>query len=139
PKHLHDEVFIQKMLDSTEMEFRENIILAHDHSTENGAEFFHFLQPHLFADDRFTEYEKELMENKYLMPKGVEESFVAGYPHLQEVTAELSKSLNSFDLTGILDNHTEGDEYFLDSVHVNHTANRVIAENIFRNIKVTLY
>lgn len=135
PKHLGDDTFINKMAELSKQEFAQNIIEAYKYSTEKGAVFFHFLQPQFYADDFYTEYEKELKKNKYLMPGGVEESFKKGYPHLKKVTVELGSSINSYDLSGIFDGHRDGDEYFLDSVHVNHTGNRVAAENIFRIIR----
>lgn len=138
PRHLGDDTFINKMAELSEREFAQNIIEAYKYSTERGAHFFHFLQPQFYSDDFYTEYEKDLKKNKYLMPGGVEESFKKGYPHLKKVTIELGRSINSYDLSGIFDGHKEGDEYFLDSVHVNHTGNRVVAENIFKSVINTL-
>lgn len=132
PEHLGDAVFIQQMQELSKKEFSRNIIEAHKYSRERGAKFFHFLQPQFYSDDKYTKYEENLKKNKYLMPGGLKESFKTGYPPLQKATKELSKSINSFDITDIFDRHAEGDEYFLDSVHVNHRANRVIAENIFK-------
>ncbi|HNW82402.1 MAG TPA: SGNH/GDSL hydrolase family protein [bacterium] len=135
PEHLGDEVFTQQMAELAQQEFTRNIIEAHKYSTEKGARFFHFLQPNFYSDDKYTKYEKTIKKNKYIMPGGVEESFKKGQPYLRKATAEFAESTNSFDLTGIFDGHAEGDEYFFDSVHVNHTANRVIAENIFNVIR----
>ena len=134
PEHLSDAVFIQKMTEQTQPQFIRDIIEAHNYSTKSGAQFFHFLQPHFFADDLYTEYEKEIRKNKYLTPAGIEGSFKKGYESLKKANAELAESINSVDLTEILNERKDGEEYFLDYVHANHSANKVIAENIFRNI-----
>lgn len=139
PEHLSDDIFVQKMTQQTQPEFIRDIIEAHNYSTKSGAQFFHFLQPHFFADDLYTEYEEKVKSNKYLTPAGIEGSFKKGYVNLKKANAELAESIKSIDLTRILDEHKNDEEYFLDFVHVNHTANKIIAENIFRNIKVTLY
>jgi lysophospholipase L1-like esterase len=138
PEHLSDDVFVKKMTEQTRPGFTRDIIAAHSYSTKSGAQFFHFLQPHFFADDTYTEYEEKIKNNKYLTPTGIEGSFKKGYEVLQKANAELAESMNSVDLTEILNEHKDGEEYFLDYVHVNHSANKIIAENIFRHIRKEL-
>ena len=134
PEHLNDEQFIEKMLKKTTLQFKENIKKAYIYSTERGALFFHFLQPHLFADEKLTEYEENLSRNKYLIPLGFDKSFKAGYPELQKATTQLTEKYNSFDISHILDKRPENEEFFLDHMHVTHKANKRIAEKMFEKL-----
>lgn len=134
PEHLSDAVFVQKMAEQTQPEFVRDIIEAHNYSTEKGAIFFHFLQPHFFADDSYTEYEQKIKENKYMTPAGVGGAFEKGYISLKKANDELAGSINSFDLTEILNERRDSEEYFLDFAHVNHEANKIIAERMFNTL-----
>ncbi len=134
PEHLSDAIFINQLLDSMKSRFKKAIKEARDYSIKNKARFFHFLQPHLYSDEVFSKYEKQLRLNYYIIPKGIEKSFSIGYPALQNATIELSKVTNSIDLTDTLNERPHDEEYFLDSVHVNHKANEILAKYIFSSI-----
>ncbi len=138
PKYLSDMVLMGRLLDTMESRFKETIQTAYRYSTENQALFFHFLQPHLFSDEVFSDYERRLRRNPYLIPRGIEKSFTMGYPRLRNVAAQLAQDINSVDLTDILNERLSGEEYFLDSVHVTHKANQIIATHIFRSISEVL-
>ena len=135
PEHLNDKVFMDKMLTETAAKYKKKIAEAYRLSTGRGAHFFHFLQPQFFSDKVLTEYEKNLGRNKYLVIPGSDISFRAGYPVLQTAITQLPKEIQSYDLTHILDKRPDGEEYYLDNVHVNHLANRRIANEIFDKIR----
>ena len=135
PEHLSDAAFANRLLDSMKSRFKKAIKEAHDYSIKNNASFFHYLQPHLYSDKVFSKYEKNLCQNYYIVPKGIEKSFSMGRPVLQNATMELAEGINSIDLTDILNERPQNEEYFLDSVHVNHMANEIIAKHIFSSIR----
>jgi len=134
PEHLNDQLFLDKMLTETAFEYKTNIKEAHKYTAERNGHFFHFLQPHLFSDEKLTEYEKKLSTNKYLVLPGAEISFKAGYPVLRDTVSHLPKEINSYDITHILNERPENEEYFLDNLHVNHLANEKIAQKIFKEV-----
>lgn len=138
PAHFSDDAFMKDLLVSMRSRFRETIESAHDYAENNKAIFFHFLQPHLFADENFSEYETQLSENFFIIPRGLKEAFHLGYPDLMAVTEELSDSMYSYDISDVLDDRPHGREYFLDSCHVTHEANRVIARKIFDSLRRVL-
>lgn len=100
--------------------------------TENqGAEFFHFLQPTIYTRANHNEYERNLLASMSASNGGsVENAYVLTYPKFQ---AELATRDYSTDLTGIFDSLDQSP--YLDFCHVNHVGNRVIAENIFATIR----
>ena len=133
PNHLNDNIFMEKMLNETAVKFKRDVTSVFEYKKKQKSAFFHFLQPHFFSDKKMSTYEKELYQNQYLVLPGADISFKAGYPVLQQVSKEL-RELNSFDLTHILDKRPDGEEFYLDNVHVNHKANRVIAQKMFFTI-----
>ncbi len=135
PPHLSDSAFMHELLVSMKYRYKKAIEEAHDYSNQSGALFIHFLQPHLFADNRFTEYEKELYQNFYIVHRGMDVVFERGYPELETAIRELPGFINSYDLTGIFNDRPENVEYFLDTCHVNHEGNKIIAENIFNALQ----
>ncbi len=134
PTHLSDINLMDQLFLSMISRYKKAIIDAHDYSSKSSATFIHFLQPHLYADDNFSGYEKHLKQNFFIVPRGMEESFRRGYPVLEKAISELPKSIHSYDLTDILNNRPDNVEFFLDSSHVTHQANRIIAENIFNSL-----
>lgn len=135
PEHLNDDQFIETMLKKTTVRFRDKIKEAYIYSTERHAAFFHFLQPHLFADNKLTKYEEELSKNKYLIPIGFDKSFKVGYPELQRSCDELPEKYNCHDISDVLNERLENEEFFFDHMHVNHKANRRIAQKMFEIVK----
>ena len=137
PEYLSDTAFMDGLLEAMESRFKKTIREAHDYATEHHALFFHFLQPHLYSDEVLSGYEKRLSQNPYLVPRGIEKSFAMGYPRLRMAAKQLSHDIHSVDLTDILNERPAQEEYFLDSAHVTHEANRIIAAHIFRSIEET--
>lgn len=131
PEHLSDPAFVARLLESMKSRFGRTIREAHEFSFRNNATFFHFLQPHIWSDEILSDYELALMENYYIIPVGEAKSFALGYPVLREATVDLADTINSVDLSDILNDRPQGDEYFLDSAHVTHKANAMIARHIF--------
>ena len=60
--------------------------------------------------------------------------FLAGYPLLREAMSSLPDT-SSVDLSGILDERTPEEEFYLDFCHVNHAANRRIAAAIGERLR----
>lgn len=135
PPHLVDEPYLDELLASLRSRFMDSVYNANAFSTSHGAVFFHFLQPHLFSDDKYSDYENQLIQNSFIVPAGVKEAFQIGYPELKTATAELSETIYSYDLSDVLNERPEGVEFYLDSCHVTHRANQIVAEKIFDRIK----
>ena len=134
PEHLSDSAFVSQLLESMKSRFKQTLQEAHDYCASHNVTFFHFLQPHIWADDTLSEYEATLSENYYVIPVGEARSFSIGYPGLQQATTELAETIHSIDLTDILNDRPDNEEYFFDSFHVNHRANEIIAAHIFNAI-----
>lgn len=131
PAHLNDPTLVNELLISLKGRYKKAIQDSVDLTSKSHANFYHFLQPHLFADEVLSPYEKKLVQNYYIIPKGIKQSFDTGYPVLKTLIQELPESIHNYDLTNILDERANGSEYFLDACHVNHEADRIIATKIF--------
>lgn len=138
PKHLQNKYEVDKLCKSMSNQFIDSVVNARDYTKSKQALFFHFLQPHLFSDNSFTEYEDKLINNHYIVPRGKREAYILGYPTLVNATHELANSLHSFDISNILNHRKANEDYFLDSCHVNHKANQIIAYAIFEKLKLQL-
>jgi lysophospholipase L1-like esterase len=136
PDHLDHELEMSQFLNSLNERYTNSILQANQYCQQHGAKFFHFLQPSLFTVKNRSNYEKELLQNCDGL---CETAFQKGYLLLQDANFEFGKFIQSYDLTEILnDRRSPGEEYFFDMVHVNHKANRIIAENIFDRIQAVL-
>jgi lysophospholipase L1-like esterase len=133
PQHLADARLVNSLLRSLESRYRQTIKDSASQVFKSRAKFYHFLQPHLFADNILSEYEQQLSQNPYIVLRGVRESFAKGYPILKAVIRKLDQD-SSFDLTESLNERPDRTEYFFDGCHVNHEANRIIASKIFEQI-----
>jgi len=135
PKHLQNEKEIDLLLNSLRQRFKMNILSANIYTKNANAVFFHFLQPNIFTINNRSEYENTLISNYYLNPNGLEKSFSIGYSILKEVIKEISQQVKSFDISYLLNEREQGEEFYLDACHVNHKANKKIAEKIFDVVK----
>jgi lysophospholipase L1-like esterase len=131
PPHFATPAFLDQLVASLELRYKETIGAAAAHATKSRARFYHFLQPHLFATETLSEYEEQLVQNPYIVPRGLKEAFQKGYPALKAAIRQLPEAIPSYDLTEILNKRPSDSEYFLGSCHVNHEANRVVAAAIF--------
>tara|TARA_B100000963_G_scaffold360234_1_gene390388 strand:- start:13178 stop:14368 length:1191 start_codon:yes stop_codon:yes gene_type:complete len=115
---------------------------ANKYVINNGAEFFHFLQPSLFyKDNKYSEYEKKIIENS---PLGINECKVYqervnnGYEYFSKNYNTSLKNLNSNNLINILDPVQTKEEYYLDNLHISSAGNKIIAEEIYKVLLTTL-
>ena len=120
---------------SNSIEDYVNILVdTNNYVKSHRAYFYHFLQPTLFTKNKLNEYEKSLIEKgEPFVPVQFVDPYKKSYPLIQN-------KLNNFDfsysLTGIFDNLDVSP--FLDYCHVNHTGNKIISENIWKNIEIKL-
>jgi lysophospholipase L1-like esterase len=135
PAHLTDETALQRLLESLQRQFPSNLVAADAWTRSHGAAYHHFLQPHLFCLPQRTAYENALLQNHAVVPRGLDVAFNRGYPVLRKALAALPTEVKSHDLSSILDQRPAGTEYYLDVCHVNHEANRIIAEAIFKALE----
>ena len=129
--HLDDPGRLDALARETAAVFRENIAQASRFADARDAGFVHFLQPEIYGAARRTAYEAGLVDNYYLNPNGLETAFTAGYPLLREETL----AAGGFDLSGVLDDRTGGEEFYLDFCHVNHRANARLAAAMLEHLK----
>jgi hypothetical protein len=112
-----------------------NILVDTNKYVENqGAFFYHFLQPTLFTKNKLNDYEQMLVEKgEPFVPLQFVEPYKKSYPLIEN-------RLKNFDfsnsLTGIFNKLDKSP--FLDYCHVNHIGNKIISENIWINIKAKL-
>lgn len=134
PAHLNDPNLLKDLLSSLGRRYKETLEDASAYVMKSHANFYHFLQPHLFADTTLSLYEKKLSQNSFIVPKGIKESFQNGYPILKSEIGKLPDRNSRFDLTAVLNERKNGNEYFFDACHVNHEANKIIATKIFEQL-----
>lgn len=125
--HLLDARKTAALAAETAAVFREQIAEAARFASSQDCGFLHFLQPQAFAAGHRTPYEQSLVHNYYISPNGLETAFQAAWPLLQAAP--------SYDLSHILDQRAEGEEFYLDYCHVNHAANARIAAAIAERIR----
>jgi hypothetical protein len=115
--------------------FEEKLTDAYRYATEHGADYYHFLPPHIWSKSP-SAYEKSILDNIILTPFGTEHSFRLMWPALQSARDRLAKAgICSYDLTNILNRaRAEGHELYLDFIHVNEEGNAIIAQAIFSAI-----
>ena len=131
PVHLREPETRRRLVTELAKAYEATLLEAHRFSADRGAEFHHFLQPNLFTVDSRSAYEERLLASHHFTPNGLDVGFTFGYPELQAVVRRLAaRGVSSHDLTSLLNERTNGEEFFLDFCHVNHEANRRIAESI---------
>ncbi len=136
PRHLETENRLDELEDGLSELYRESLASAAETARAAGAGFHHFLQPHLFSTGELTDYETELAANPYLVRPGLEQALRRGYEVLRTAMARVSgDGVRSRDLSAVLAQREEGEEFFLDYCHVNHRANRRIARAMFDAIQ----
>jgi len=111
--------------------YLDKIESAKNYAESKGAKFFHFLQPSLFyKDTKYSEYEKEIMAKS---PLGLNECKIyqnrvkTGYAYYSQNYNKISHSINTYNLTNILDSSDKNEEYFFDNLHISSTGNRIVA------------
>ena len=129
------DVFLSN-LKAMEKNYINALLEANNYTLDNGGRFVHFLQPTIYSLKKKSSYEKSLIKHDFLIAHASEEAYTTGYAVLQKALNQLAanNTMEHFDLTDIFDKRAPGEEFFLDYVHVNHAANKVVAENIFESI-----
>lgn len=127
PAHVKDPARMNMLVNETTIRFNEALVEAVRYTESKGARFIHVLQPHLFTQTEWSDYEHTIMANPLIIPAGIQESVTAAYPAFQTMLANMQAdgSITTLDATDALD--TLGDVN-LDFCHVNHAANARIAD-----------
>jgi hypothetical protein len=122
----------QPMIEQTGQMVEDYLTEAYRYTTERGADYYHFLPPHIWSKLPSV-YERSILNNPILTPLGTAQSFALMWPALQSARDRLAKAgICSYDLTNILNRaRTEGHELYLDFIHVNEEGNGLIAQAIF--------
>lgn len=99
----------------------------------NGAAFYHFLQPTVFTKTGPTAFQSTMEQFGERLYPGIGQAMRAGYETLRKTFGDMrAGGLAAEDLTTALD-QAPG-EVFVDTCHVNHVANGLIARAIHRRI-----
>ena len=115
-------------------DYINTLIVTNEYVKQQGANFYHFLQPTIFTKNKLNEYELMLIEKgEPFVPIFFVEPYKRSYPLIE---SRLNNYNFSHSLTGIFDNLNESP--FLDYHHVNHIGNRIISKNIWKIIKTKL-
>ncbi|MBN2141109.1 MAG: hypothetical protein JW718_08905 [Desulfovibrionaceae bacterium] len=98
---------------------------------EHGARFVNFLQPNLYENRTLTAFEQKIVEY-FNLNVDIRKAYQDGYPLLRQELKRARQDLGveSFDISGLLNDLPRGREYFFDPYHVNWLANRLIAARI---------
>lgn len=134
PRPLH---VSQEGLSPLAMELGRNVynisVQAQALAQRNGAVFYHFLQPTVFTKVAPTAFEGAVVQFGERLHPGTGQAMRVGYDILRKAFADMrAGGLAAEDLTTALD-QAPG-EVFVDTCHVNHVANALIARAIHRRI-----
>ena len=106
------------------------LVAVNKYVEDRGAYFYHFLQPTLFTKKNLNEYENMLLAkgSPFVTPQSTQ-VFASAYPIIKN---KLDSTEFSYSLTEAFNGLT--DSPYLDFCHVTHIGNKIIAENIWKNI-----
>jgi hypothetical protein len=136
PHNVADHATFKHNLRAAEKGFRKALLEAHQTAARLGARFVHFLQPNLFTMNHRSCYERRLLENDLQTLPGLDQAFALGYPSLRAaIHIAAGEGVRSFDLSEVLDERAQEEEFYLDFCHVNHAANARIAQAIFERTR----
>lgn len=96
-----------------------------------GFQSYFFLQPTLFEKKSWTSFENEVSKE---VPKNFSDLLKETYIELRKVYSGNSSSLRMKDISATFENNKE--EIFIDKVHLVPEANRKIAEEILKSIRL---
>jgi hypothetical protein len=137
PPQLEDasQPILQGLLEQMHTNYRAYITEANQYARNGGATFYHFLQPNLFTLPTLSAYEEGLLQNRYLIPRGIDIAFARGYPILRQASSEVRDlGVQSADLSDIYTDRLAGEEFYLDYCHVTDRAHQIMAETFFRRV-----
>jgi hypothetical protein len=128
PDNVRGDAALARNLDAAEEGYRAALVRAQQYARDRQGRFVHFLQPNLFTVARRSPYEERLRRNELKQLPGLDRAYAAGYPRLRRAVEKAG--VESFDLTGTLDERAAGEEFFLDFCHANHAASERIAREV---------
>ncbi len=134
PAILDNEIYWEKSQGKTYEIYYQTILAANDFTTDNGAAFYHFLQPYLLTVSELSDYEKLLMKTQDIVSNGWAELHERNYPALVNANQDLRDAdVITFDIRDALnpEHRPDGVEIFVDLQHLTHIGNEIIAERIF--------
>lgn len=112
--------------------YKENITEAHAYTQKYQGRFFHFLQPSAFSSTERSKYLNKIIATDVARFHATLDIHEMGLIAQQKVVNELrGKGIESYDITDAFNALPANEEVFLDTVHVNHVGNRIIATRIF--------
>ncbi len=133
PQHLNDSLRVKDMQSELFNSYKGHVTSADSISRTQKAEFYNFLQPHIYTRKKLTSYEEELIKNRYLIAQSWLISLKLSYEVLPQALIELEQlGIACKDLRKILDNSI--DSHYLDSCHITEKGNEIVATSIFNFI-----
>ncbi|MCX8080584.1 MAG: SGNH/GDSL hydrolase family protein [Bacteroidia bacterium] len=131
PCHFQDSLKIKKLCKDLETYYIQYIQKAHEFCQSHKACFINILQPQLLTRKHHSEYEKKLLENKFLIPPAWKAALEFAYPRLKISIIKLQKmEIFSVDFSSIFNGLEK--EIYLDICHVNEYANSKLADNMIK-------
>lgn len=132
PIAVRDEAQLSRNVARMVADYEQTLLQAAAYVRARGGRFYHFLQPHLFSKDEWSDYEQELLRSHRDVPVGLDVAFRRAYLPLREMLRQLAKKgVPNFDLTDAFDDLPAGTEVYFDFCHVNHVANEIVAGRIY--------
>ena len=119
------------LIESSSEDYIKTLVATNEYVLSQKAYFYHFLQPTLFTRKNLNEYENMLLKKGHpIVSKHVIKAFTEAYPIILN---KLDTVNFSYSLTEAFDELLESP--YLDFCHVTHIGNKIIATNIWNNIK----
>ncbi len=134
PHHYRDQDKMQELSDGIIWAWGEKILEINQYCSEQGVTFIHLLQPVLFKQNQFTDYEMQIIKSPSANPAGLAKGINLIFVGFEEKTALLAQEGNHvYSLTEALNPslRPQGEEYYMDWRNINPKGNEVIADHIF--------
>ena len=129
--------FNENLIKDLQEYYITNLLLLKNFSKSNELKYIHFFQPTIFSKDNNTEYEKIILENEFITPRNMEESFIYAYKDFHILSKKLKEiNVNTHDISSVLNNLDK--EVYLDYIHVNELANEKISSEIYTYVMTIL-
>lgn len=119
------------LIESSSEDYIKTLVATNEYVLSQKAYFYHFLQPTLFTRKNLNEYENILLKKGHpIVSKQVIKAFTEAYPIILNKLYDVNFS---YSLTEVFDELLESP--YLDFCHVTHIGNKIIATNIWNNIR----
>jgi hypothetical protein len=126
---------LHRMFGPVKQDFLRDQIRAHRLVSGKGAEFHHFLQPHLYLQEARSDHEEGIVENERKRLPGLEDAYAVAYPKLRAAMLEArAAGVSAFDISDAFDVRGPGVDIYFDGAHVNEVANALAARRIYQAI-----